>query len=317
MRVGSGEFIYEFIPSWGKLPVGYEFGSVPNGAVDIRGRVYIFSRTSHPIMIFDADGNFIKSWGEGVFSRPHDAFIGPDESIYCIDDLDHTVRKCTYDGEIMMTLGAKNKPSDTGYDGENLYSIKQSAGPFNRPTSLAIGLHGELYVSDGYGNARVHKFAPDGKLIKSWGAPGTGPGEFSLPHTICVAKNGTVYVADRQNYRIQLFTPDGEFIEEWTDFHRPTGMYIGQDDLLYITELKCDNPRVPHPLPPRFNILTLEGELLARWGTDDLEKTGNFYAPHGLWGDQKGNIYVGELTADSETPPRPAGYPSVHKMVRV
>lgn len=317
MRVGSGDFIYEFIPDWGRPPAGYEFGGVPGGAVDGWGRVHVFTRTAHPVLIFDADGHFIRSWGEGVFSRPHNAFIGPDESFYCIDDFDHTVRKCTYDGEIRMTMGTQNRPADTGYDGKDYHSIKRGAGPFNRPTSLGIGPGGELYVSDGYGNSRVHKFSPDGRLIKSWGKPGTGPGEFSIVHTLCVAKNGTVYVSDRENYRIQLFTPEGEFIEEWTDFHRPCGMFIGPDDLLYITELKCDNPRVEHPLPPRFNVLTLEGKLLARWGTDDIWQPGSFYAPHGLWGDPEGNIYIGELAADSEIPPRPAGFPAVHKMVRI
>ena len=227
MRVGSGDFMYEFVPNWGRPPAGYEFGGVPGGAVDGWGRVHVFTRTPHPVLIFDAEGNFIKSWGEGVFSRPHNAFIGPDESFYCIDDFDHTVRKCTYDGQILMTLGTKDQPTDTGYDGKDYHSIKRGAGPFNRPTSLGIGPGGELYVSDGYGNSRVHKFSPDGKLIKSWGGPGTGPGEFSIVHTVCVAKNGTVYVSDRENYRIQLFTADGDFIEEWTDFHRPCGMFIG------------------------------------------------------------------------------------------
>jgi DNA-binding beta-propeller fold protein YncE len=317
MRIGSGDFVYEWIDSWGKVPEGYELGAVPGGAVDSRGRVHVFTRTAHPVLTFDASGAFIKSWGEGIFSQPHNAFLGPDESFYLIDVVDHTVRKCTLDGEVLMTLGTKNQPSDTGYDGKDYQSITRPAGPFNRPTSLAIGPGGELYVSDGYGNSRVHKFAPDGRLIKSWGEQGTGPGQFSIVHTVCVAKDGTVYVSDRENYRIQVFTPDGDYITEWTDFHRPCGMFMGPDELLYITEMYTRNARVPQPLHPRFSVWSLDGKMLARWGADDVWQPGNLYAPHGLWGDKDGNIYIGELARDSQTPPRPANYPSIHKMIRV
>ncbi|MCL5026868.1 MAG: peptidyl-alpha-hydroxyglycine alpha-amidating lyase family protein [Chloroflexi bacterium] len=317
MRVGNGDFVYEFIESWGTVPEGYELGGVPNGAVDTQGNVHVFTRTPHPVVVFDAEGNFIRSWGEGIFKRPHSAFIGPDESFYCTDDFDHTVRKFTLDGKLLMTLGTANQPSDTGYDGRDYHSIKRGDPPFNRPTSLAVGPTGELFVSDGYGNSRVHKFSPDGKLIKSWGEPGTGPGQFSIVHTVCVDKKGTVYVSDRENYRIQLFTSDGEYITEWKDFHRPCGMFIGVDDNLYVTELHCDNPRIPAPLPARLSVWSLDGKLLVRWGDDDIRGPGNFYAPHGLWGDPQGNLYVGELATESERFPRPADYPAVHKLIRV
>jgi DNA-binding beta-propeller fold protein YncE len=313
MRVGNGGFIYECQPDWGILPAGYQFGGVPNGAVDRMGRVFLYSRTAHPVMVFNADGSFIKSWGEGVFTRPHHATMGPDDTFYCVDDLDHTVRKCTLDGKILMTLGVKNQPSDTGYDGRDYHSIKRGGPPFNRPTSLALGPNGEMYVSDGYGNTRVHKFSPDGKLIKSWGEPGTGPGQFSIVHTVCVDRKGMVYVADRQNHRIQVFTPDGEYVTEWTDFHRPCGMFMGPDDLLYIGELHTSSPDAP----ARITILDLNGTILARWGGNDIWQPGNCYAPHGLWGDKDGNIYIGELASESERYERPTAFPAVHKLVRV
>ncbi len=316
-RIGDGDFQYQLIEPFGKLPEGYEFGGVPGGAVDSRGRVHVFTRTAHPVLIFDADGNFIKSWGEGIFTRPHNAFGGPDDTLWLIDDFDHTVRKCSLDGEILMTLGTKGQPSDTGYDGRDYHSIKRGAGPFNRPTSLGIGPNGDIYVSDGYGNSRVHRFSPDGTLKQSWGEPGKGPSQFSIVHTVCVGRNGIVYVSDRENYRIQLFDLDGRYITEWTDFHRPCGMYIGPDDNLYIGELHCDNPRVPHPLPARMNVVSPDGRVLARWGDDDLSQPGNFYAPHGIWGDPAGNLYVGELATESERPPRPDTFPAIHKLVRI
>ena len=195
MRVGSGDFIYEFIPSWGILPPGYEFSAVPDGAVDAQGRVYVFSRSSHPVMVFDAEGNFLKSWGEDLFKRPHGACMTPD-AFYCVDDKGHAVRKCTLDGELLMTLGTFGQPSDTGYDGKHWRTITRPGPPFNRPTSLALAPTGEIYVSDGYGNCRVHKFSADGKLLFSWGEPGTGPGQFSIVHTLRVDKQGIVYVAD-------------------------------------------------------------------------------------------------------------------------
>ncbi|MHB8907264.1 MAG: hypothetical protein ACYDAA_00065 [Syntrophales bacterium] len=113
MRVGSGDFMYEVIHDWARLPAGWSFGSVPTGACDSQGRVYIYARGEHPVLVFDPDGNFLTSWGEGVFSNPHGLLITPDDIAYCTDDTDHTVRKCTLDGKVLMTLGTKGQPSDT------------------------------------------------------------------------------------------------------------------------------------------------------------------------------------------------------------
>lgn len=317
MRVGSGEFVYEVIQSWGKLPAGWSFGAVPDGRVDSEGTVYVFSRSPHPVMVFDREGNFLSSWGEGVFSRAHGIFISPDDYVYCADDMDHTVRKCTRDGKILMTLGTRGQPSDTGYDGQDYRTIKRGGPPFNRPTSVGLSPTGEIYVSDGYGNARMHKFSGDGKLLFSWGEPGTGPGQFGIVHTCCVDGNGTVYVSDRENHRIQIFTPEGKFITQWTDLHRPNGMFIGKDGNLYISELYTSASAERPARPAEISIWTLGGKLLARWGGEDYSVVGNLFAPHGLWGDDDGNLYVGELALSSNRGPRPADYPAIHKLVRV
>ena len=316
VRVGGGDFIYDFIPDWGKLPEGYDFGGVPDGAVDAEGNVYVFSRSDHPIMVFDSDGNFIRSWGEKIFRRPHGAYISSD-AFYCVDDFQHTVRKCTLAGEVLMMLGTPDMASDTGYDGKDWRTIKHPGPPFNRPTSLALAPTGEMYISDGYGNCRVHKFSPDGKLLFSWGEPGLGPGQFSIVHTVRVDSQGTVYVSDRESDRIQLFTPDGEYITSWTDFHRPCGMFFDADDNLYVGEMQTNATPTRPANPAQISIYSRQGQRLARWGDFDIWKDGNIFAPHGIWGDPHGNIYIGELTSDSQSGNKPAGYPCIHKLIRV
>jgi DNA-binding beta-propeller fold protein YncE len=136
-----------------------------------------------------------------------------------------------------MTLGVMNTPSDTGYDGKNLMTITRGAGPFNRPTNIAVGPKGDLYVPDEYGNCRVHQFSSSGQLKRSWGSPGRGPGEFYLPHGIAVAADGRVFVCDLESDRIQIFSPDGEYLSEWTDIQRPTHIVFDAQGRAYVSEL--------------------------------------------------------------------------------
>ncbi|HCH09414.1 MAG TPA: hypothetical protein DEW32_09500, partial [Dehalococcoidia bacterium] len=186
--MGSGEFKYEVAVDWETIPDGYQWREVAGVITDANDNVYVFNRGPHPMIVFDKDGNFIKSWGEDVFVRPHGASTGPNETLYLTDDGDHTVRQCTLDGEVLMTIGSPGQAAD-------LYS----GAPFNRCTHVATDPdNGDLFVSDGYGNARVHKYSPDGEPIMSWGGPGTGPGEFNIVHNIATDRDGYVYVADRE-----------------------------------------------------------------------------------------------------------------------
>src|SRR5262245_14080571 len=177
---------------WAKLPPSWKWPDVVGVASDSRGRVFVFGRGDHPLGIFDRDGKFLSNWGDGLFVRPHGIFIGPDDSVWCTDDTDHTVRKFTPDGKLLMTLGTSGKPSDTGATSLDFRTIRRAAGPFHYPTNLAHSRAGDLYISDGYGNARVHKFSADGRLLFSWGEPGSGPGQFHVPHGIAVDAQGTV-----------------------------------------------------------------------------------------------------------------------------
>lgn len=277
MVFGQGTHQYTVQEDWWTLPEGWEFGWVPAVAVDSQDRVYVYSRSEHPMVVFDRDGNFIDSWGDDILKDAHGIFIDADDNIYCTEREPHVIRKFTTDGELLMTLGTPDVP---GAEGE----------PFNLPTDFALGPDGEMYISDGYGNARVHKYSPDGKLIKSWGQPGTGPGEFDLPHCVRVDPRNRLMVADRENNRIQFFTLDGEYIEEWGDLLQPDTIYIDDDDLVYIAELG-----------QRISIMTLDGAVISQWGSERGSSVpGEFMAcPHGIWLDSHGDIYVGEVQADA------------------
>ena len=315
--LGTGQFRYEVQLNWAKLPDGWALPDVAAVAVDKKDRVYIFNRGEHPMMVFDREGNFLRSWGEGVFLRAHGLHIGPDESLYCTDDGDHSVRKCTLDGKVLMQIGIPGKPAPY-----------MSGEPFHRCTHTALSPNGDIYVSDGYGNARIHKYSPDGKLRKSWGGPGTGPGEFNIPHNLCCDPDGWVYVADRENHRVQVFDGEGHYETEWHNLHRPCGMTMeaGRQPLSYIGEIGPTMPinRESPNLGPRISIVDHQGKLLSRFGAAHAghERPDQFIAPHGMAVDSHGDVYVGEVsyTAWSQVYPGkeiPKGLRSLRKLVRV
>jgi DNA-binding beta-propeller fold protein YncE len=302
VSVGTGRFQYEALIGWEQLPSGWRFVEVVGVAGDSRGRVYVFTRGPHPVIIFNGDGRFLGGWGEGQFVRPHGIFIDRDDAVYCTDDVDHTVRKYSTDGKLLMTLGTSGRPSETGVVGIDYRSIRRAGPPFNRPTNLVQAPDGTLLITDGYGNARVHRFSPDGRLLHSWGEPGSGPGQFNLPHGIAVDRAGRVYVADRENSRIQVFTPGGEFLTEWTDVLRPMQVFIDAEDTVYVVEVGWRAGRFAWQEPPanppgaRLSIFNLQGELLARWGGgSDPTAPGDFFAPHDVWVDAHGDLYIGEV----------------------
>ena len=296
---------YSVVEGWEQLPKGFVHRDVAGVAVDGEDRVYLICRGDHPVIMYDRNGNFRGSWGEGDFSyRTHGIYVAPNGTIFCTDDGQHTVRQFTPDGKLLMTMGTKNVPSDTGYNGKDLDTITHGGPPFNRPTNVAIGLKGEIYISDGYGNARVHIFSPKGELVRSWGEPGSGPGQFHLPHGIAVAADGRVFVCDREADRIQIFSPDGEYLSEWKDTQRPTHVCFDSEGRCYVTELAWhegdhnyrDNAVIKKYRHARMSIFDKNGKVVARWGTPDMTASGSFAAPHGLALDSKNDLYVSEVT---------------------
>ena len=313
---GSGEYTYRAVEGWAKWPEDWRLHDVAAVGIDSKDQVYAFHRGDHPIVVFDRNGNVLRTWGEGVFKRAHGIHMGPDDTIYLTDDDDHTVRKCTLEGKVLLTIGIPEKPAPY-----------MSGEPFHRCTHTALSPRGDIYISDGYGNARVHKYAPDGKLIKSWGEPGCDPGQFNIVHNICSDIDGWVYVADRENHRVQIFDGEGKYETQWNNMHRPCGLFAesGRHPLFYIGEIGPTMPvnrDVPN-LGPRVSILDHEGKLVGRLG--DIRagtRLDQFIAPHGLAVDSRGDVYVGEVsyTAWPQVYPNstpPAGLRSLRKLVRI
>jgi DNA-binding beta-propeller fold protein YncE len=286
----SERIAYEPIPGWAKLPPGWSFKEIGGVAVDRHDNVYVFNRGEHPLIVFDREGNFLRSWGEGIFVRPHGVDIAPDDTIWLTDDGDHSVRHCTFDGKVLLTLGTPGQPAPY-----------MSGKPFRRPTRSALSPKGEIYVADGYGNACVHKYAPDGRLLKSWGTPGCLPGEFNIVHDVFCDDEGWVYVADRENHRIQIFDGEGRYETQWNNLHRTCGfcMWRGPERLFFVGELgpvmrvNRDSPN----LGPRVAVLDRNGKRLASIGGSRPGRgEDEFLGPHGLAVDSHGDLYVGEVS---------------------
>jgi len=290
MKYGNGKYSYELVEPWAKLPEGESFIDVCGISIDADDRVYVFNRSKHPMIVFDQDGNELSHWGEGLFKRPHGSFLSADNHIWVTDDHSHVVHQFTKDGKLVMTLGNRDRPSDTGYRPgldifERIASIKRAAPPFNQPTGVAISSAGDIFISDGYGNARVHKFSAEGKLLFSWGEPGAKPGQFRLPHNIWIDREDRIWISDRENSRVQIFDTGGKLLDVLTDLWRPTQVCIDADDTVYISEL-CR----------RISIFTIDGKLLARWGNESHSPEAPLLVgPHVIGVDSRGDIYVGEV----------------------
>jgi len=202
------------------------------------------------------------------------------------------VRKFTLEGRLLLTLGEAGRPS-----------AFMSGMPFCRCTHTALAPNGDIYVSDGYHNACVHKYAPDGRHLKTWGQPGSGPGEFNLPHNICCDADGWVYVADRENHRVQVFDGDGKYETQVRNMHRPSGLAItpGPCPHCIVGELApyMEVNRMTPNLGPRVSVVDRAGKLVSR-----IDRKlgaglgpGQFVSPHAIALDSRGDMYVGEVAA--------------------
>jgi hypothetical protein len=308
MIIEAGDRKYELVPNWGEMPDGWEWGQVGAVAVDSQDNVHAFTRAEHPYRVFDKSGKLLEAWGDGIFEDAHGMCITPDDTLWFVDRGPQLVLKFSKVGKHRLTLGTRYFKSDTGYTQDVrepagpmasgggmpvLNGVAHSAGPFHHPCDVSVAASGDIYVSDGYRNARVHKFSPEGELLKSWGDPGNArdlkntkdsPGQFHTVHSVW-EHNDRVYVADRENYRIQIFSRDGEFIDMWTDFERPTKLYVDpSENVMYVAELE-----------DRVSMVDLDGNVVGRFGSERSNDPGKFWGPHGIWTDSGGDLYVSEV----------------------
>ena len=280
--VGSGKYRYRVNWDWQRAPEHVEVRACAV-TVDAQDRVYCFNRNKdHPVVIFDRGGNFVGSWGAGLFQFPHAIRFDAQDNVWLTDEHYGQFFKFTKDGRLLLTIGERDARSDTGVPNDDYSStawkkVTHGGGPFNLPTDIVEAPDGSYFMSDGYGNARVHKFSADLKYLKSWGEPGTGPGQFNLPHGLWIDRNGRLLVADRENDRVQVFDQDGTLLTIWpVELIGPAFFYVDRDDIVYIPEHNAG----------MISILTLDGERLARWGGEIHRST------HGIWVDSEGSIYA-------------------------
>jgi DNA-binding beta-propeller fold protein YncE len=262
---------YRLVENWVQFPPEVaKWGSATGVDVDAHDNVYVFHRDPlMPIIAFDRNGKFLRAWGQGMFKTTHFLRVDRFGNVWVTDRGDMVAYKFNSDGKLLMTLGKK------GVTGDNT-----SQDAFNGMADLAVAKNGDIFIADGEGpNTRVVKFSREGKFVRWWGGKGTGPGQFDQPHSIALDSRGRVYVADRSNNRIQIFDGDGNFLNQWTNFGTPWGLFITKEDMLYVVDGTNNNCLLIAS--------TKDGKVI-----DRIEGLSN---PTAVAVDSKGAIYVGEV----------------------
>jgi sugar lactone lactonase YvrE len=320
---------YETITGWAKLPEGRTWGSTSAVEIDKDGKsIWVAERcgqntcldraagkmSSLPsILKFDATGKLVKSFGEGMLIFPHGIYIDRDGNVWVTDGQDdapqpargatqaaprgagpvgprpgstkgHQVYKFSPDGKLLMTLGKAGGAAEPDY--------------FYQPNDIVVAPNGDIFVSEGHGggNNRIFKFSKDGKLIKTWGKLGTGPGEFDQPHALAFDSRGRLFVGDRNNNRIQIFDQDGKFIAEWKQFSRPSGIYIDKDDNIYVADSESESVARNHAGWKRgIRVGSAKDGSVKYFIPDPVETTTGTSAAEGVAVDAQGNVYGAEV----------------------
>jgi DNA-binding beta-propeller fold protein YncE len=265
------ELGYRVIPDFFHAQDGMTVGEASGVALNSKGHIFLFQRARPMLTEYDEHGTYVRSIGEGLFTHPHGLRIDDEDNLWTTDDGSHLVLKVSPAGRVLLVLGRKDLAAESDW-------------LFNQPTDVAFGKNGEVYVSDGYGNSRVVKVDREGNFLKAWGKYGTGPGEFNLPHTIAVDRQGNIYVGDRENKRIQIFDADGNFLKEWTGIGYPYGLFISADQHVWMIDGGYD----------RIVELDQDGKIIGALG-EPGHAPGQFAWGHFLAVGKDGKIYAADV----------------------
>jgi hypothetical protein len=289
---GPGTAQYAVDPTWPRKPEQFKWGHMPGVAVDSYDRVYLFNRSEPAVQVYRADGVLVRTWSIDDVGGAHGLRIGPGNTVWTTDITNHVLRKYDTEGRLLLTLGEFGR---AGADERH----------FDRPTDVTVLPNGEIYVTDGYGNRRVVHFDAAGRYIAQWGQAGTGPGQFALPHAIVADSRNRLYVADRENARIQVFDRDGKLLDVWADVVTPWGLHMTGSDELWV----CGSSPTPGANPGEWTVvpppdqvvmkLSREGRVLLRVplrrGTSAPRPAGEVDWVHGIALDSQGNLYLGDI----------------------
>lgn len=274
------------VPGWGMNPGEPALGLISAVATSADGMVFVLCRAPRPVMrVFHADGSSAGTWAF-PFVQPHGLWIGPDSRVFTTDLGDHTVRIFDISGNLLQTIGTPGTPGAAGM-------------PFNAPTRAMPSPSGDIYVSDGYGQNRVHRFTAEGKIVHSWGSDGAGPGQFDTPHSLWVDAEERVYVVDRANSRVQVFDGEGNVLDVWSGFCWPHDIFMTAGGHLLITDCapRDDTSRPYHEIMPSrpIHVFTTDGERLTQTGLAGTRPGEFLDCPHALWIDPAGDLYASEV----------------------
>jgi DNA-binding beta-propeller fold protein YncE len=281
---------YHPVENWAKLPAGMEWGQVISAYPDPHGNLWVFHRKDPAILEFDKSGKLVKSFGAGMFVQPHGLTVDHDGNIWVTDQSAKDGKgeqaiKFSPEGKVLMSLG-KAGVAGSGPD------------MFNGPCDVAVAANGDIFVADGHGgdtNARVVKFSKDGKFIKAWGTKGSGPSQFDTLHRLAMDSKGRLFVADRGNNRIQIFDQDGNFLAQWRQFGRPSGIYISKDDTLYSVDSQSDE--MTNPGVKRGIRIGSAKDGSVRWFIPDPSTNPQIALAEGVSADAKGEIYAAGVSS--------------------
>ena len=277
--------------TWPRKPERFKWGQMPGVTVDKQNHIYIFTRNQPTVQVYKTDGTLLRAMYIEDSSGAHFIRIGPEGNIWTANISEHVVRKYSPKGKLLLTLG------EMGIAGTD-------NGHFDRPTDMSVLPTGDIFVSDGYGNRRIVHFDAGGKYVNQWGQAGNGPGQFALPHSIVADSHKRLYVADRENSRVQVFDTKGKLLAVWADLITPWGLCMTKKDEIWISgsSLMKDEKGECLVLPPPDQILMkvdLKGKVLLRVPLESTTvppgKSGEVSWVHGIAVDSQGNIYLGDI----------------------